>query len=142
MPARKARGSTTPAPHPETASGVDTLLSALTHPRTPEIQALRAIILASDSRIAEGVKWNAPSFRTTEYFATFHLRAKEGVQLILHFGARVRADRRARPPLADPAHLLTWLANDRATATFRDLDDIAAKRSDFQRLLQAWIELV
>ncbi len=30
------------------------------HPLQPAIEALRAIILAADDRIQEGVKWNAP----------------------------------------------------------------------------------
>ena len=31
--------------------------------------------------IREGVNWNAPSFRTTEYFATTNLREKDGKDL-------------------------------------------------------------
>ena len=58
------------------APEVDALLARLDHPAHATIQALRALILDADPRIAESVKWNAPSFATTEYFATFHLRAR------------------------------------------------------------------
>lgn len=66
-------------------------MAALTHPFKAEIEQLRQAILAADPTIQEGVKWNSPSFRTTEYFATIRLRASAGVQLILHRGARSRA---------------------------------------------------
>lgn len=44
---------------------VQAFLDALDHPREPEILALRRIVLAADPAIAEGIEWNAPSFRTS-----------------------------------------------------------------------------
>jgi hypothetical protein len=123
-----------------TPGDVEAFLAALDHPRKPEIQALRRIILGADPAIGEGIKWNAPSFRTTEWFATFHLRAKAGVQVILHFGAKVRDKSGARAAIADPQSLLAWLGPDRASATFRDLADVEAKESAFAALIRQWIE--
>lgn len=120
---------------------VDAFIDALDHPFKHEIIALRQSILTADARIEEGIKWNAPSFRTTEYFATFHLRAKEGVQIILHLGAKKRANEKC-VTIADPQALLTWLGPDRASVTFRDLDEIEAKRSAFTEIVRAWIEFV
>ncbi|HEV7590199.1 MAG TPA: DUF1801 domain-containing protein [Longimicrobium sp.] len=118
---------------------VEVYLAMLDHPRKREILALREIILGADPRITEGIKWNAPSFRTSEWFATFHLRAKDGVQLILHLGAKKRA---AAVAIADPASLLQWLGADRATVKFRDLDDVGAKRVAFSDVIREWIEHV
>ena len=118
---------------------VESFLSALDHPRKAEIQALRKIILAVDRRISEGIKWNAPSFRTEEYFATFHLRAKEGVQVILHRGAKKREPGTEGPAVADPDSLLEWLAADRALVRFSDRKDITAKRAAFTEILRQWI---
>lgn len=126
-------------PRPES---VDVFLDALDHPFKAEILALRQIILAADARIAEGIKWNAPSFRTSEYFATFHLRAKDGVQIILHLGAKVRDTAVTGITIEDPAALLEWLARDRAMVKFRDVQDIAGKRAAFTLLLRQWIERV
>jgi hypothetical protein len=125
-----------------TPGDVDALLTALDHPRKQEIQALRRIILGADPAIGEGIKWNVPSFRTSEWFATFHLRAKAGVQVILHFGAKVRDRSAARAAIADPESLLVWLGPDRASATFRDLADVEAKESAFAVLIRQWIEHV
>ena len=121
---------------------VDQFLTTLHHPHKAEILALREMILNADPAIAEGIKWNAPSFRTTEYFATFHLRAKEGVQLILHLGAKVRDTATTGIEIADPTALLTWLAKDRATVAFRDLAEINAKQAPFVDLIRAWIVYV
>jgi hypothetical protein len=124
------------------SSEVETFLDALDHPRKPEILALRRIILGADPRIGERIKWNAPSFRTGEWFGTFHLRAKDGVQVILHFGAKKRDGFAPRTAIADPESLLEWLAEDRATAKFRDLADVEAKQSAFASVIRQWIEHV
>ncbi|HYH79134.1 MAG TPA: DUF1801 domain-containing protein [Longimicrobium sp.] len=132
-----ARGAETG--RPASTADVETFLAALDHPLEREIVALREIILAADPSIGDGIKWNAPSFRTSEWFATFHLRAKGGVQVILHLGAKRRDDTAAGIPVADPRSLLEWLAADRASAKFRDMDDVEAKRDAFAALIREWI---
>ena len=66
--------------------------------------------------IEEGVKWNSLSFRTRggqgEWFATVNLREKQGVGLILRFGAKKNALSETGVAIADPAGLLRWLAKD------------------------------
>lgn len=118
---------------------VENFLITLEHPHKPEIMALRQIILAADPAITEAIKWNAPSFRTTEHFATFQLRAKDGVQIIFHLGAKVTAATATGITIADPAALLTWLAKDRASVIFPNLAEIQAKQSAFADLVCAWI---
>ena len=127
------------APAPE---DVETFLASLEHPFKSEILALRQIILGADPSITEGIKWNAPSFRTSEYFATFQLRAKDGVQVILHLGAKTRDTATSGIAVADPESLLEWLAKDRASARFRDLKDIDARRSAFANVIRQWLEHV
>ncbi|AWM36207.1 hypothetical protein GobsT_60180 [Gemmata obscuriglobus] len=115
---------------------VESVLATLEHPQKPAILAIREILLAAPG-VTEGVKWNAPSFRTTEWFATFHLRAKAGVQMILHLGAKARAGDGIT--VVDPGGLLTWLGKDRASVTFADAADVAAKREAFAALIRRWI---
>lgn len=129
------RGAAAPGP-----GDVDAFLASLEHPHKQEILALRQIILGVDPGIAEGIKWNAPSFRTSEYFATFHLRAKEGVQVILHLGAKKRDT--SGFGIADPESLLEWLGGDRASVKFRDMKDIDARRSAFAEVIRQWIQHV
>lgn len=125
-----------------THESVETFLASLDHPFKPEIIALRQAILGADSRIAESIKWNAPSFSTSEHFATMQLRAKDGVLIILHLGAKTRDTATTGIAIDDPAALLSWLAKDRASIKFRDLADIEAKRAAFTNVIRQWIEYV
>ena len=93
---------------------VETFLASLDHPFKEEILAIRQVILGADPSIAEEIKWNAPSFRTSEHFATLHLRAKDGLQVILHLGAKTRDNSTAGVAIADPEALLVWLEIGRA----------------------------
>jgi hypothetical protein len=126
----------------DTAQAVDTLLLSLGHPASQEIQALRRLICEVSPSIQEGVKWNAPSFRVDEYFATVNLREKQGVGVVLHFGAKVRDIAAGPASIDDPGMLLTWLAKDRATVKFSGMDDIAARKAAFQGVLRQWIRFV
>jgi hypothetical protein len=124
-----------------TDAGVETFLAAFEHPFKREVLALRQLILGVDARITEGIKWNAPSFRTSEWFATFQLRAKGEVQIILHLGAKKRPELE-RLEIADPASLLEWLGPDRASVKFRDLEHINGTRSELVELVRQWVARV
>ena len=126
----------------DTTQAVNDLVSSLNHPATQEIQMLRDIVCEVSPSIQEGVKWNAPSFRVDEYFATINLREKQGVGVVLHFGAKVRDVAAGRESIADPDRLLKWLAKDRATVRFSGKDDIAARKPAFQAVLRQWIRFV
>jgi hypothetical protein len=126
----------------DTTQAVDAFMQGLDHPFKNEIETIRRTILAADPAIAEGIKWHVPSFRTTEYFATLNLRAKAGIGVILHLGAKVRDTATTGLPIHDPEQLLTWLAKDRASVTFAGAADIDAKQPAFTALLQQWISHV
>ncbi|CAN95414.1 MULTISPECIES: DUF1801 domain-containing protein [Sorangium] len=117
-------------------------LRELDHPRKEAIVALRQIILGVSPAIREEIKWNAPSFRTTEHFATFNLRAKDRVRLILHLGAKVKDTAAKGLEIADPAGLLEWLAKDRCLVTFSDGEDVQAKRAALESVLRAWLRWI
>ena len=87
--------------------GVERFLASLEHPCRREIAALREIILGAAPGVTEEIKWNAPSFRTTAHFATFHLRATDGVQVILHAGAKRRDGGPARGARRSPTFSAT-----------------------------------
>lgn len=137
-----SRASRPPSSTRAAPADVDALLARLEHPLTPVILTLREIILGVDSSITESVKWNAPSFSTVEHFATFHLRAGDAVQVVLHLGAKARPDAALRAKIADPDALLQWRGADRATVAFRDLRDVEARRTAFAGVIRQWIAFV
>ena len=126
----------------DTSEAVDALMARLSHPHHAGIQALRRIVLSADPGIREGVKWNAPSWRTHEYFATTHLRSKQGFGLILHRGAKVKELPEGGLAIHDPEGLLKWLAADRAMIEFSDDADLAAKGEALKALVRVWFEQV
>ena len=121
------------------AADVESLLATLDHPHADAIDALRALIRGVDSRVRESIKWNAPSFATSEHFATFHLRAKAGVQVVLHLGSTPRPDAWVRAGVHDPAGLLEWRGPDRAIVTFADRADVERRGAAFAAVLRQWI---
>jgi hypothetical protein len=126
----------------DTTEAVDRFMAKLQHPCKAEIQALRRIIVAVDPAIAEGIKWNSPSFRTGEYFATTNLRAMSGVGLILHLGAKVRDLPAGGVRIDDPGRLLKWLGKDRAMVEFGTMKEIESSKLALQSLLRQWIAYV
>ncbi len=96
-------------------------------------------MLAASPKISEGIKWNSPSFRTSEWFATVNVHGKESLRLILHRGAKARAGKVEVP---DPAGLLQWLGNDRAMVEFKSGDDIKPRLKALKTLLRHWIKHV
>ena len=117
-------------------------MKTLEHPFKTEIETLRRAILAVDPTVSEGVKWNAPSFRTSEYFATTNLKAKAGIGLILHLGAKVRDLPDGGIKIADPAKLLKWLGKDRAIVEFATRRQLGQKTTALQAVLRQWIAYV
>jgi hypothetical protein len=126
----------------DTTAAVDAFMATLDHPHKDSIETLRRIILGSDRCVSEGIKWKAPSFRAGEYFATVNLRARVGIEVILHLGAKVRETAVTGVPIADPDNLLKWLARDRAVVGFADARDLAAREIAFQEILRQWIALL
>lgn len=126
----------------DSSRAVDEFMATLEHPFKEEVQLIRALVLAVDPSIAEGIKWNAPSFRTTEYFATTHLRARIGVGVILHLGAKSRALPADGLSVSDPENLLHWLAKDRAAVAFTSPGELREKAAAFQAILRQWIAFV
>lgn len=128
----------------DTSEAVDRWFSENDPPKKDAIQALREVILGADPSIEEGVKWNSPSFRTGEYFATVNLRVKapkgrEGspVAVILHLGAKKKTG--THPEIDDPKKLLEWLGDDRAMLLFDDAAQVKKHRAAVRAIVTQWV---
>ncbi len=126
---------------PRVTDTVDEFLRKLDHPLRAALEAVRAVILGADARISEGIKWNAPSFRTGEWFATINVR-KDEVLVILHLGAKVKDDSTAGMKITDPGGILEWLSGDRAAVRFRDLKAVSSGKEAFASIVRQWIACV
>lgn len=127
-------GKLPPAPGNE----VDAFLEVLEHPLRDDVVRVRALLLSAMPGISEAIKWNAPSFRTEEFFATFHLRSKEDVQLVFHTGAKKKAAK-AKVVLSPKAEaLVKWLDSDRALVTLSP-SRLASQKIAFSTLVREWV---
>jgi hypothetical protein len=73
-------------------------------------------------------------------FRPTHLRAKDGVAIILHFGAKVLEI--GGVTIDDPGQLLDWLAMDRAMVAFADVDEVWNRQSALEHIVRQWIRHV
>jgi Domain of unknown function (DU1801) len=120
-------------------NAVDEFMRLLEHPLKAEVQAVRTIVLGSNLRITEAIKWNAPSFACGAHFATFNLRPRDAVHLILHFGAKRNEISTDGVRIDDPTKLLRWRAKDRAIVEFRDMAAVEAGRAALEAIVLRWI---
>jgi hypothetical protein len=141
MAARKRSTSRAPA-ESQSDPEVAAFLSELDHPLKKEIDTVRRVILDVSPEIREGIKWNGPSFRTSEYFATIHLRSRDGVQLIFHKGAKVKDNATKSVKIPDPEGLIQWLATDRCLVTLGAGKDLAARKTALQAIVREWIRQI
>lgn len=118
--------------------GVDEFLETLDHPHADAARLLRDIVLSADEGVTEGIKWNVPSFRTGDWFATMNLRPSAPLRLVLHTGAKARP---GHPSLTvdDPEKLLEWVGEDRAIIVIPDRAALEERREALVAVLRQWI---
>jgi hypothetical protein len=119
---------------------VNAYLKLLEHPLKPVLEEIRRTILAADPRITEGIKWNSSSFYCYGWFAAINIRAKSGVQVVLHHGAKIRDDSTLSLTIDDSSQLLTWPSKDRAIVTFVSTENFQNDRAAFKNIIKQWAE--
>ena len=108
---------------------VDAWFETYDNPLKAEVNRVREIILATDERITECIKWKAPTFVFKGNIASFFPRSKKHVSLMFHKGALIPGDHPILEGTGDTAR----------NAKFADNDDIQAKTDALQAVVRAWI---
>ena len=110
---------------------VDIFLAKKNHPLTNEINKVREIILETDDRIEETVKWSSLTFMYKENIASFFMNAKKFVSLMFHKGASKK----------DKSGLLQGDEKEGRVARFEDMADIEKKRDALKEVIREWIRM-
>jgi hypothetical protein len=110
---------------------VDKFLELRKHPLTEEIRRVREIILETDARVDEVIKWSSPTFTYKGNIASFLMNAKGFVSLMFHRGAL----------LAGKSRLLEGDGKDVRVVRFDSMRDIQAKKGALQALIKEWIKI-
>ena len=110
---------------------VNAFMKLLDHPLKDEIEAVRNII-KSNKKIAERIKWNAPSFFYTDDLATIHVKAKQHVHLIFHHPAIVKIK----------SALLEGDYKDRRMMYFENMKEVKARKKELARIIKELVDLM
>lgn len=109
------------------------------------VEAIRESVGAF-RRVETGVKWNSVSFRTTgtsgEWFATVNVRAREGLVLVLHTGAKCKMNLKAQLSELAGAKELRWMDAQRAAVSVESAEAWKQKWKALKRVVSQWAECV
>jgi|SRR5215469_1561176 len=124
---------------------VDAYMQKLKHPLKEVVEALRQIILSTDSEIGEEIKWNAPTFfyagemapsdpkKYTRYIIVFNLFQKDCIRLVFPSGAKIN----------DSSGFLQGdYADGRRLAFFHNLEEVKSQTKPLQQSIRKWLTLL
>jgi hypothetical protein len=112
------------------AEKTEAYMLALEHPLKDEINAVRDLIKNASTKIAERIKWNAPSYYYKEDLVTFNHRNQSKVHLVFHHVAIVQ----------DKSPLLEGAYKDRRMLYFDSMEDIQSKKKEFGNIIKRLIK--
>jgi hypothetical protein len=119
---------------------VSDFLDELNHPFRNEIEQLRNCILTANSDLTENIKWNGPNYCVDgKDRITLRINPPKPVQIIFHCGAKVQEQPKEKL-IKENYDILTWRGNDRAIATFKNMQDIENAREDLTKIINEWIQ--
>jgi hypothetical protein len=122
---------------------VTNFLDELNHPFRKEIELLRNLILTTSDDLTENIKWNGPNYCfANEDRITMRIQpiTTKQIQIIFHCGAKVQEQPKEKLIKQD-FDFLTWKANDRAVATFKNMQDIEDGKTDLKKIVKDWIKV-
>lgn len=111
---------------------VDKYLEKKNHPMDKEIRRVRDIILETDDRIEETIKWQSPTFMYKGNMASYFMNAKKHVSLMFHKGASIN----------DRTGILQGDGKEGRSAKFASMEEIESRKDDLQSAVKAWIDLM
>jgi hypothetical protein len=110
---------------------VDEFMAKLKHPLKAELQRVREIILGTDNKLTEVIKWGGPTFVYKGNLATLTPRTKRFVNLFFQTGAI----------LPNRHGILEGEAKEVRVARFHDMKDIDEKKEALKAVVREWINL-
>ena len=91
---------------------------------------VRRVILASDSRVAESIKWSTPTFSYNGDIASFVPKAKTSVSLMFHRGSEIPGK---HPRLEGDSRLVR-------TMRFASAEELKKYAPDLEKVITAWCD--
>lgn len=107
------------------------------------MDALRGLILETEPRLEEHIKWNAPSYVLGgEDRITFNLMNKqEAVRFILHMGATRKENKKGTPVMHDDSGLIEWSSDIRGVITFTTMEEVNSNLASLKKIIKDWLSI-
>src|SRR5687768_9594963 len=109
---------------------VDQWFARYENPMKDVVMRIREIILATDARVDECIKWQAPTFTFEGNIASFFPKSKQHASLMFHQGAKIPGKHKLLEGAGDTGRFMK-------IASVADAD---AARADIERVIRAWID--
>lgn len=124
-------------------STTDEFLDDLSDDKRAIVNVLRDLILNTEPRLEEHLKWNAPSYALDgDDRITFNLMNKQGVvKLVLHMGATVKEDKMALPIIVNDSGLVEWVSDIRGMITLGSMNEVTAQQKNLKNLIKEWLSI-
>jgi hypothetical protein len=122
---------------------VEDFLSSLDSEKRAQVDALRDLILSTEPKLEEHIKWNAPSYVLDgEDRITFNLVNKQGVvKLVFHMGATRKEDKKGAPIMHDESGLIEWNSDIRGMVTFNTMEDVSSNLAPLKKIVTDWLSI-
>lgn len=121
-------------------SNVTDFLDEQNHPYRKEIEQLRICILTANRDLTENIKWNGPNYCfDSKDRITMRINPPKQLQIIFHCGAKVQVQPKEKL-IKENFDILAWKGNDRAIATFKNMQDIENGKNHLTKIINEWIE--
>ena len=101
------------------------------HPLKDAIDRVREIVLGSDKRVGECIKWKSPTFTYQGNIASINPNTKKKVSLMFHQGGKIPGK---HPQLVGGGGTVKYMY-------FADLEDVDAQRSAIESVIAAWCDM-
>jgi hypothetical protein len=113
-----------------TSPEVDAWFATYDNPMKDVVQRIREIVLASDERIDECIKWQAPTFTYKGNLASFYPKSRQHASLMFHLGARIPGDYPRLEGSGDTSRVMK----------FTSVAEADAARDEIGRIVAAWCD--
>jgi uncharacterized protein YdhG (YjbR/CyaY superfamily) len=107
---------------------VESWLARYENPMKDVVLRMRDIVLGADPRIAECIKWQAPTFTFEGNLASFFPKSKQHASLMFHTGARIPGRHPRLEGTGDTSRVMK----------VGSIAEAEAARPDLERIVRAW----
>jgi hypothetical protein len=114
-----------------TSADVDAWLARYDNPMRDVVQRLRQILLQSDERLTECIKWQTPTFVYKGYLASFYPKTTTMATLIFHAGRSIPGSF----PTLEPA------GQDSLSMRVVSIAEAEERRDELESIVAAWVVL-